>query len=47
MTNEESAETLAALEAAKVKYAEERTKRLRADEVDVIVIPYDPNDPKP
>jgi len=31
MSNEDSAETLAALEAAKAKYAEERAKRLRAD----------------
>ncbi len=31
MTTEESAETLAALEAAKAKYAEERAKRLRSD----------------
>ena len=31
MTTEDSAETLAALEAAKAKYAEERAKRLRSD----------------
>jgi cation diffusion facilitator CzcD-associated flavoprotein CzcO len=34
MSNEDSAETLAALEAAKAKYAEERAKRLRADGAD-------------